>query len=81
MTSDKNNCAIGFAVSDGDARQPYQAPRLVEFGNVGTSDPSWDDGSTRGLDPKRSVCFSQRDWQHVLKFPFRSSLPRKLGRY
>ena len=34
MTSDKNNCAIGFAVSDGDARQPYQAPRLVEFGNV-----------------------------------------------
>ena len=36
MTSDKNNCAIGFAVSDGDARQPYQAPRLVVFGNVGS---------------------------------------------
>ena len=36
MTSDKNNCAIGFAVSDGDARQPYQAPRLVLFGNVGS---------------------------------------------
>ena len=36
MTSDKNNCAIGFAVSDGDARQPYQTPRLVVFGNVGS---------------------------------------------
>lgn len=36
MTSDKNNCAIGFAVSDGNARQPYQTPRLVVFGNVGS---------------------------------------------
>lgn len=36
MTSYKSNCAIGFAVSDGNARQPYQTPRLVVFGNVGS---------------------------------------------
>ena len=36
MTSYKSNCETGIAFADGDARQPYQAPRLVVFGNVGS---------------------------------------------
>ena len=34
MTAEKINCETGIAAADGDARQPYQAPRLVVFGNV-----------------------------------------------
>ena len=36
MTSDKSNCETGIAFADGNARQPYQTPRLVVFGNVGS---------------------------------------------
>ncbi len=49
MTSDKNNCAIGFAVSDGDARQPYQTPRLVVFGNVGSLTQTWTKASREDI--------------------------------
>lgn len=56
MTSDKNNCAIGFAVSDGDARQPYQTPRLVVFGNVGSLTQT---GTMAGMEDtwENTVCF------------------------
>ena len=36
MTSYKSNCETGIAFADGNARQPYQTPRLVVFGNVGS---------------------------------------------
>ncbi len=34
MTEEKINNESEIAAADGDARQPYQAPRLVVFGNV-----------------------------------------------
>ena len=34
MTAEKINSETEIAAADGDARQPYQAPRLVVFGNV-----------------------------------------------
>lgn len=36
MTNDKANCATGIVSADGTIRQPYQTPRLVVFGNVGS---------------------------------------------
>ena len=34
MTEEKINNESEIVAADSDARQPYQAPRLVEFGNV-----------------------------------------------
>ena len=34
MTAEKVNSETGVATAGGDARQPYQIPRLVVFGNV-----------------------------------------------
>jgi hypothetical protein len=34
MTAEKINSETEIAAADGNARQPYQAPRLVVFGNV-----------------------------------------------
>ena len=34
MTAEEISSETEIAAADGDARQPYQAPRLVEFGNV-----------------------------------------------
>lgn len=34
MTAEKINSETEIAAADGDARPPYQAPRLIVFGNV-----------------------------------------------
>ena len=34
MTAEEISSETEIAAADGDARQPYQAPRLVVFGNV-----------------------------------------------